>query len=81
MCLAVPVQIVEINGRQAVCAVGGTRVRAYLDLIEDAQVGDWVLVHAGFAITKVDAAEAEETWKLVGEALGNVSVPEAAGDN
>lgn len=56
-------------------------MRAYLDLIEDAQVGDWVLVHAGFAITKVDAAEAEETWKLVGEALGNVSVPEAAGDN
>ena len=72
MCLAVPVQIVEIDGREALCEVEGTQVRARLDLIDDAQVGDWVLVHAGFAITKVDPAEADETWRMIREALADV---------
>ena len=73
MCLAVPVQIVEIDGMQAICEVEGTQVRARLDLIDDAEVGDWVLVHAGFAITKVDPAEADETWRIIREALADVS--------
>jgi hydrogenase expression/formation protein HypC len=70
MCLAVPVRILAIEGLQAECGVGGTRVRARLDLLEDAQVGDWVLVHAGFAIAKVDSTEAEELWALLEEAGG-----------
>jgi hydrogenase expression/formation protein HypC len=68
MCLAVPVEIVEISDKEAVCAAGGVRVRARLDLLEDAAVGDWVLVHAGYAITKVDPEEARETWRLLEEA-------------
>jgi len=41
-----------------------------VDLLEDAAVGDWVLVHAGFAIAVVDPAEAAEVWSLVGEVTG-----------
>ena len=73
MCLAVPVQIIGIDGPEAVCEVEGTQLRARLDLIDDVQVGDWVLVHAGFAISKVDPAEADETWRLIREALADVS--------
>lgn len=68
MCLAVPVRIDEIRGREAVCSAGGMTVTARLDLLDDVAVGDWVLVHAGFAITVVDASEAEETWALIEEA-------------
>ncbi len=70
MCLAVPVKILEINGNEAVCGAGGLTVRARLDLLDEVSVGDWVLVHAGFAIEKVEAAEAEETWGLLAEAAG-----------
>ncbi|MCX7598531.1 MAG: HypC/HybG/HupF family hydrogenase formation chaperone [Armatimonadetes bacterium] len=68
MCLAVPVEIIEISGKEAVCAAGGVKIRARLDLLEDAAVGDWVLVHAGYAITRVDAEEARETWEFLKEA-------------
>ena len=61
-------KILEICGNEATCGVAGMRVRARLDLIEEPKVGEWVLVHAGFAITKVDAEEAEETWALLEEA-------------
>jgi len=67
MCVAVPSRIVEIDGDTATVEVTGTRSHARLDLIEGAQVGDYVLVHAGFAITKIDAEEAEETLALMSE--------------
>ena len=67
MCVAVPSKIVAIDGNTAIVEVTGSRSSARLDLIEDAQVGDYVLVHAGFAITKVDADEAQETLALMSE--------------
>ncbi len=67
MCLAVPGKIEAIEGLTASVQVGGVVVRARLDLVDDVQVGDYVLVHAGFAINKMDAAEAEETLALLGE--------------
>ncbi len=70
MCLAVPLQILRIDGREALCGHRGLEVRARVDLLEDAAVGDWVLVHAGFAIAVVDPAEAAEVWSLVGEVTG-----------
>jgi hydrogenase expression/formation protein HypC len=68
MCLAVPVQILEMDGFRALCGAGGVTVRARLDVLEEPAVGDWVLVHAGFAIAKVEADEAEETWRIFEEA-------------
>ncbi|MGC9320440.1 MAG: HypC/HybG/HupF family hydrogenase formation chaperone [Armatimonadota bacterium] len=67
MCVAIPSKIVSIEGSVATVDVGGSRSTARLDLIEDAQVDDYVLVHAGFAITKVDPEHARETLALMDE--------------
>lgn len=66
MCLAVPMQVLEIkeNGMARVTAMGAERDAA-LDLTPQAAVGDYVLVHAGFAIEIVDAQYAEETLELI----------------
>lgn len=66
MCLAVPMQIVEIkdDGMARVVAMGAERDAA-LDLTPQAQVGDYVLVHAGFAIEVVDEQYAAETLELI----------------
>lgn len=67
MCVAIPSKIVAIEGDTATVEVTGSRSTARMDLIEDAQVGDYVLVHAGFAITKLDLEEARETLALMSE--------------
>ena len=64
MCLAVPMQIVEIDQDNALCAVDGVRRNASLMMLDDAKVGDFVLIHAGFAIEKLDPREAEKTLKM-----------------
>ena len=66
MCLAVPMQVLEIkdDGMARVTAMGAERDAA-LDLTPQAQVGDYVLVHAGFAIEIVDQQYAEETLELI----------------
>lgn len=68
MCLAIPSKIVEVQGAVATVDVGGSRVSARLDLVEGAQLGDYVLVHAGFAITLLDPEDARETLSLMKEA-------------
>ncbi|MGD9518102.1 MAG: HypC/HybG/HupF family hydrogenase formation chaperone [Armatimonadota bacterium] len=75
MCLAVPLQILEMSGSVAVCGHAGLRAKARLDLLDDAGVGDWVLVHAGFAITKMDPEEAREAWALVAEVSDDAPRP------
>ncbi len=65
MCLAVPGQIVSIEGPQAEVDFGGVLKKVNVSLIEG-HVGDWVVVHAGFAIETMDEEEAQETlqtWK------------------
>lgn len=66
MCLAVPGKVVSLgeNGRATVDMLGVTR-EASLRLVPDAQVGDYVLVHAGFGIQVVDPEEARETIELL----------------
>jgi len=61
MCLAIPMKIVEISGNDAIVAAGGLRKKADMSLVTGAKVGDYVLVHAGFAIEKVKASEAKKT--------------------
>jgi hydrogenase expression/formation protein HypC len=68
MCLAIPSRIVLIDQEMAVIDVDGTQREASLLLLEDARVGDYVIVHAGFAIHKIDEASAMETLALLREA-------------
>jgi hydrogenase expression/formation protein HypC len=60
MCLAVPAKIVELNGLAATISVEGALREVDVSLIEDPRLGDYVLVHAGFAIHKWDKSEVEE---------------------
>jgi hydrogenase expression/formation protein HypC len=67
MCLAIPSKIVKIEDDVGVIDVEGVKKEVSLFLIEDPRVGDFVLVHAGFAIEKIDEAEASESLKLLRE--------------
>ena len=67
MCLAVPMKIMEIHGARGVVDLDGARYDADLTLIEDPKVGDYVLVHAGYAIETLDRREAEERIALFEE--------------
>ena len=65
MCLAIPMKIKKINGRSADCEAGGLTQSIRVDFLEDARPGDYVMVHAGFAIQKMTEAEALENLKLL----------------
>jgi hydrogenase expression/formation protein HypC len=69
MCLGIPGKVVDIKDGMAKVDVGGTRKDASLMLLEEASLGDYVIVHAGFAIEKVDEEEAEKTLKIVDELI------------
>jgi len=67
MCLAVPVKIVSIDGDEAETEIGGVSRLVSIAFTPEAKVGDYVLLHTGYAITVIDEAEAEETLKLLEE--------------
>ena len=77
MCLAIPSKITKIENNMATIDVEGVRREASLLLLEDAQVGDYVIVHAGFAIQKLDEAAARETLDLLREAIAAVEKRES----
>ena len=60
MCLAIPLKILETDGKNAVGEVGGVTRRIRVDFLPDVQPGDYVIAHAGFAIEKLDEARARE---------------------
>ena len=70
MCLAVPLRLVETNEEIGIVEMGGIRRRVNLSFVENAKVGDYVIVHAGFAITIMDEKEAESTIKIIEECIG-----------
>lgn len=67
MCLAVPMRIVEMDGREATVELPGVRKRVRMDLVEGASVGDYALIHAGYAITVLPEEEALETLSYLRE--------------
>ncbi len=70
MCLAIPALIVEKQGTRAKADIGGVVREISLEIVDrQADVGDYVLVHAGFAIHKLEKEEAEETLRLIHEVL------------
>ena len=64
MCVAVPAEVLEIEGSEATLDYGGVRRKANIDFLDDVKVGDFVVVHVGFAIQKLDKEEARESLKL-----------------
>ena len=69
MCLAVPGKIMSIDGTAGVVDMNGVEVKVGLQLVPEAQVGDYVLLHAGFAIQVIEEEEARETAELLVEYL------------
>ncbi len=67
MCLALPMRITAIDGDSATIATEGLRQRASIVLVPQASVGDYVLVHAGYAISVMDEDDAQETLALLAE--------------
>ncbi len=70
MCLAVPARVVSIDEASdtAVVALGEVKKEASLALVEDVQVGDYLLLHVGYALNKISPEEAEKTLQLFAEA-------------
>ena len=68
MCLAIPSKLVKIENNMGTIDVEGVKRETSLLLIEDVKVGDYVIVHAGFAIRKIDESEAMESLKILREA-------------
>jgi len=81
MCLAVPAKIVERTDDLAVADLHGNRVQVNTMLTPDAAVGDWILMHAGFAIQRLDADAAEQTWSVLAdlERAGQLTGEQAPG--
>lgn len=72
MCLAVPLKIVEIDGLDAVGEAGGVRRKMRLDFIKNPKIGEYVIVHAGFAIERLNEEQARldiAEWREVQNAL------------
>ena len=72
MCLAIPSQIIKIENNMGTIDVDGVKRETSLLLLEDAKVGDYVIVHAGFALHKIDETVAMETLQLLKEAAAFV---------
>jgi hydrogenase expression/formation protein HypC len=67
MCLAVPVKVISIEGSEAEVEIGGVTRRVSIMLTPEAKVGDYVLLHTGYAINVINEAEAQETLKMLEE--------------
>ncbi len=67
MCLAVPAKVLSINGHEAEVDFDGVRRCVSVVLTPDVRVGDYVVVHTGFAISVLDQEEAQQTLKLLDE--------------
>ena len=76
MCLGVPMLVKTIDNETALCEIDGVQREASLMMLDDVQVGDYVLIHAGFAIEKIDEAEAQLTLQTLRDALDQGLMPE-----
>jgi hydrogenase expression/formation protein HypC len=78
MCLAIPARVVELSGEEmAVVDLGGVRKAVSLALVEDVAVGDYLIIHVGFALNKLDPEEAEKTLALFAEMGAAVAAQDA----
>jgi hydrogenase expression/formation protein HypC len=80
MCLSIPAEIMSIDGQMAKVSIGGTIVNASLQLLENPKIGEYVLLHSGFAIERLSKEEADETLRLFKE-LGEIDAQLNAEDS
>ena len=67
MCLSIPAKVEKIEDDMAIVSVGGTKYKASLQMIDDVSIGDYILMHTGFAIQKLSPEDAEESLRLFEE--------------
>jgi len=67
MCLAIPAKVISVDGSNALVSIEDVEYKASLLMLGDVRPGDFVMLHAGFAIEKVDPEEAAETLRLLNE--------------
>ena len=67
MCLSIPAKIIRLSGDTAIVSISGVEYEASVQLVDDVAIGDYVLLHAGFAIKKIMVEEAMETMQLLSE--------------
>lgn len=67
MCLSIPAKVEKIEDDMALVSVGGTKYNASLQMLDDVQVGDYILLHTGFAIQKLSEEEAIESLRVFEE--------------
>lgn len=79
MCLALPCKVVAIDGENCTIDVSGMKKDISLALLDDVVIGDYVIVHVGYALTKLDPEEAEKTLALFAE-MGNNATEQAMQD-
>jgi hydrogenase expression/formation protein HypC len=65
MCLSIPAKVIDIEEDMAEVSIGGTILNAGLQMVENIKIGDYVLLHTGFAIQKISEDEAMETIKIL----------------
>jgi hydrogenase expression/formation protein HypC len=80
MCLAIPSKIISIEDNVAIIDVDGVQREASLMLLKDPKIGDYVIVHAGFAINKLNEEDAKESLKLLREAVSLTFGDQKKGD-
>ena len=71
MCLAIPAKVVALDGPLATVEIGGVRKSASVHLLDGVSVGDYVILHAGFALSRLQEGEAQETLRLL-EQMGGL---------
>lgn len=67
MCLAIPLRLIEINGKEAIAEANGVRRTIRIDFIREPKAGDYVIAHAGFAIERMSEAQALENLRAIQE--------------
>jgi len=67
MCLAIPMKVEKVIGEFAIVALGNVKRKVNISFVENVKKGDYLIIHAGFAIEKLDKKEAEKTIKIIKE--------------
>lgn len=71
MCLSIPAKIIELEGEMGKASIGGSIIDVGLQLVEDIKIGDYVLVHTGFALEKIDEEEALKQLQVLKDLSDN----------
>lgn len=72
MCLAIPARVLSIEDSYAEVELADVKIRVNIELVEDVDVGSWLLVHAGYAIGVMTEEEAQESLELISEVYENI---------